>query len=102
MKKVVDERKDIAFFIKIFHPPMPSEVYEKSKAIACAKSLKVLEDAYAGKLVPKADCGPGILERNFEVAEKLQIRGTPSLIFPNGKVVLGEMKSEEILKLVGE
>jgi len=35
MKKVVSERKDIAFYIILYPLPMHKEAYGKSKAIIC-------------------------------------------------------------------
>jgi thiol:disulfide interchange protein DsbC len=53
MKKVVADRKDIAFYIKLFPLKSNLEAYEKSKAILCEKSLSLLEDAFAKKPLPK-------------------------------------------------
>ena len=46
MKKVVRERKDIAFYIKMFPLKIHPGAYDKAKTIVCEKSLKLLEDAY--------------------------------------------------------
>ena len=54
MKKVIEKRKDIAFFIKMYPLPMHKGAYEKSKTIVCEKSLALLEDAFAKKTLPAA------------------------------------------------
>ena len=89
IEKVVKQRKDIAFFIKLF--PLKSihpDSYRKSKAIACeknnAKALKMLEDAYAKKDIPKPSCDTTVVDDNLALGTKYAISGTPTLIFPNG------------------
>jgi len=52
MKQVVSERKDIAFYIKMFPLKMHPGAYEKARAIICEKSLKLLEDAFEQKQIP--------------------------------------------------
>ena len=49
MKKVLEKRKDIAFFIKMFPLPMHKNAYDKSKAILCGKNpAALLDDAERG------------------------------------------------------
>ncbi len=101
IKKVVKKDPSIAFFIKMFplikiHP----NAYDKAKAIVCEKSLKLLEDSFNGKKLPKPSCKTDILERNMELAYNLKIRSTPTMIMPDGRVLPGYKKAEEILKLL--
>ena len=77
--KVVKQRKDIVFFIKLF--PLKSihpDSYRKSKAIACekdkAKALKMLEDAFAKKPVPQPSCDTKTIDDNLALGEKLEYR----------------------------
>ncbi len=101
MKKVVAERKDIAFFIKLFPLPMHKEAYPKSKAIACAHfSLALLDDAMEGKEIPAAKCETTAIDDNMKLGQKLGISGTPALIFPDGRLVPGAMSSDQIIKAV--
>lgn len=98
MKKVIEKRPDIVFYIKLFplvsiHP----KAYEKSKAINCSKSLSVLEDAYEKKAVPDAKCESSEIDNNMKLAEKLGIDGTPAMIFPDGNVVSGGMDADSII-----
>lgn len=101
MKEIVKKRKDIAFYIKLFplvklHP----QAYEKSKAVMCKNSLKLLDDAFEGKDVPKADCDTKALDENTKLAEKLGISGTPAIILPDGRLVPGYVDSATLLKLM--
>jgi thiol:disulfide interchange protein DsbC len=101
MKKVVAERKDIAFFIKLFPLPMHKEAYPKSKAIACAHfSLALLDDAMEGKKIPAAKCDTKAIDDTIELGKKLGISGTPALIFPDGRIIPGAISADEIIKNV--
>lgn len=101
LKDIVKKRKDIAFYIKLFplvklHP----QSYEKSKAIMCKKSNKVLDDAFEGKDIPKADCDTKVPDENMKLAEKLGISGTPTIILPDGRVIPGYVDAPSILMLL--
>ncbi len=99
MKKVVAERKDIAFFIKLFPLPMHKESYPKSKAIACAHfSLALLDDAIEGKEIPAAKCDTTAIDDNMSLGKKLGISGTPALIFPDGRLIPGAVSADQIIK----
>lgn len=102
MKKVVAERKDIAFQIKLFPLPMHKEAFAKSKAIVCEKSLALLESAFEKKPVPKAACKTSAIDKNIELAKKLGITGTPALIMPNGKVISGYKDAAAIKEMVDQ
>lgn len=102
MKKVIAERKDIAFYIKMF--PLTSihpNAYEKAKAIVCEKSLALLEDAFDKKELPKPKCETSIVDNNLKLGQKLGISGTPALIFSDGRVHSGYMDSQSLIKEIG-
>lgn len=88
-KKLVTERKDIAFYIKMFPLKMHPAAYEKARTIACEKSLKLLDDAFEKKQLPPPKCTATILDENIKLAGKLGITGTPTLIMPDGRVIAG-------------
>ncbi len=105
IKQVIEKRKDIVFYLKMFplrqiHP----QAYEKSKTIVCEKSnekaIKLLEDAYAKKEVPKPSCDTKVIDENIELAKKLGITSTPKLIFGDGRTAGGAIKAEELIKLI--
>ncbi|MDA8085005.1 MAG: DsbC family protein [Nitrospiraceae bacterium] len=100
MKKVVEKRKDIAFFIKLFPLPMHPDAARKAKAIACAHSLAMLDDAFAKKPIPDPKCDTKIIDENIKLGEKLGISGTPSLIFPNGKLIAAALDADKIIEEV--
>jgi thiol:disulfide interchange protein DsbC len=102
MKKVVADRKDIAFLIKLYPLPMHKEAYDKSKTIVCEKSLALLENALAKKQIPKPKCKTSAIDDNINLAKRLGITGTPTLIMPDGRVIPGFKDANSIKELVGK
>lgn len=100
IKKVVAERKDIAFYMKMFPFKVNTEAYEKSKTIVCEKSLELLENAYGKKSIPKPKCETTALDENIKLAEKLGITGTPTMIMPDGRVISGKRDAKTLKELV--
>ena len=100
MKKIIEERKDIAFFIKLFPLKIHPGAYEKSKAIVCEKSLTLLEDAFAKKPLSKPNCETSVIDENIKLAEKLGISSLPALILPDGRVLPGYKDAKTLLNLI--
>lgn len=100
MKKVVEMRPDIAFLIKMFPLKSHPNAYDKAKAIVCAKSLAMLEDSLAGKSLDPPACETDAIDKNIKLAEQMGINSTPTLIFPDGRVIPGYIPSEEIVRLL--
>ncbi|MEW6108534.1 MAG: DsbC family protein [Nitrospirota bacterium] len=100
MKKALTERKDIAFYIMLmplkFHP----DAYWKSQSILCSRSLKLLEDNFEKKPIPKPGCAAKGVDENIKLAAELGITGTPTLIMPDGLVVVGAIDADTIIKHV--
>ena len=101
MKKVIEERKDVAFYIKLFPLPMHKEAYDKAKAIVCEKSLKLLEDAFEKKALPKPSCETNVIDENIKLAQSLGITGTPAIILPDGRVISGYKDAKALIELIG-
>jgi thiol:disulfide interchange protein DsbC len=102
MKKVIEKRKDIAFFIKMFPLKIHPGAYEKAKAIVCEQSLTLLDDAFAKKQLPKPKCETSVVDDNLKLGEKLGISGVPALILPDGRVIPGYREADALIKLVGK
>lgn len=102
MKKVIAERKDIAFYIKMFPLSIHPEASQKSKAIVCEKSLALLEDAFEKKALPKPSCETTAIEENIKLAERLGISGTPAMILSDGRVISGYKDAKGIMEMVGK
>jgi thiol:disulfide interchange protein DsbC len=101
MKKIIEERKDIAFLIKMLPLKSHPAAYEKSKAIVCEKSLALLEDAYDKKPLPKPTCETTAIDDNMKLGQKLGISSLPSLVFPDGRVIPGYKDSKTLLNMIG-
>ncbi|MEK6790397.1 MAG: DsbC family protein [Deltaproteobacteria bacterium] len=110
IKNILEKRKDIAFYIKMFPLPMHPEAYDKSKAIVCAslnakggkggKGAKLLADAFAGKKLPKATCDTKEVDNNIKLAGELGITGTPGIILPDGRLISGYVPADTLLNLI--
>ncbi len=101
MKKIVEERKDIAFFIKMNPLKNHPGAYEKAKAIVCQKSLVLLDDAHSGKPIPKPNCETTVVDESIRIAEKLGLSSVPVLILPDGRVLPGYKDAKTLLNLIG-
>jgi|SRR5208283_2393574 len=102
MKKVVEQRKDIAFYIKLYPLTIHKDSFWKANAIACNKSLKMLEDNFAGNPIAKSVCVSKDIEENIKLAQSLGITGTPALIRSDGKVHSGTLSMDKIIEFVTE
>ncbi len=101
MKKIIEERKDIAFYIKMYPLKSHSEAYKKAKAIVCEKSLVLLEDAFNKKPLSEPKCETTAVDENIKLAERLGISSTPTLILPDGRVLPGYKDAKTLLNLIG-
>ena len=100
MKKVLEKRKDIVFYIKLFPLKMHKDAYWKSKSIVCNKSLNMLEDNFENKPIPKTDCDTKEIDNNIKLAESLGITGTPTMIMPDGKIYSGAMPADKLIEMI--
>ncbi len=102
IKKVVQERKDVAFYKKMYPLKIHPEAYEKSKAIVCEKSVELLEKAFEKKPLPKPKCETTAVDENIKLAEKLGISGTPVLVMPDGRLISGYREAKALKELIGK
>lgn len=102
IKKVISKRLDIAFYIKLFPLSFHKDAYWKSKSIVCNKSIRLLEENFEKKSIPKIDCNTSEIDENIKLAERLGITGTPTMILPNGSVYQGTIDSEKLIRLIDE
>jgi thiol:disulfide interchange protein DsbC len=101
MKKIIEERKDIAFHIKVFPLNNHPKAYEKSKSILCEKSLALLEDAFEKKPIPQPKCETSAVDENIRLAEKLGITSAPSIILPDGRIIPEYKDAKTLIDLIG-
>jgi thiol:disulfide interchange protein DsbC len=100
LEKVVQERHDIAFHIVLYPLAMHKDAYWKSKSIVCNRSLKMLEDAFAQKPIPRSECDTKDIDNNIRLAESLGITSTPSLVAPDGRVHSGTLPAKQIIEFI--
>ena len=100
MKKVVRERKDIAFYIKMAPLKIHPSAYEKAKTIVCEKNMKFLDDAFEKKALPAPKCKTSAVDENIKLTAKLGIASAPALILPDGRVVTGYRDANELKALI--
>ena len=100
MEKVLREKKDIAFYILLYPLASHKDAYWKSKSIVCSRSLKMLEEAYARKDIPKLECDNKEIDSNMKIAEALGITGTPTLVLPDGRVHTGMMPAKQLVEFI--
>jgi thiol:disulfide interchange protein DsbC len=101
MKKIIEMRKDIAFYIKMFPPKGHPEAYEKSKSIVCEKSLTLLRDAFKMKALPKPNCETLAVDENMNLAQDLGITSFPVIILPDGSLLPGYKDTITLINLIG-
>jgi len=109
MKSVVAQRPDIAFFIKMFPLAMHPTAKSKAQTIVCTKlkgenekAVQLLEDSLSKKSLPKADCDTDIVDKNIALAKELYIASTPTLIMPDGRIMPGFKKADQIIASLKE
>jgi thiol:disulfide interchange protein DsbC len=100
MKKVIKQRKDIAFYIRLFPLKMHPDAYWKSKSIICNNSMQLLDDNFSKKPIVRSECKTDVVDNTIKAAERLRITGTPTLIFGNGVIQAGAMSAEDLIRLV--
>ena len=99
MKVIIEKRKDIAFLIKF--NPIKIDTHEQIKTIVCSKSLKMLDDAYAKKQFPIADCAKNVdIKKMTELAKSLGIRAVPTMIMPDGRIQPGYLPADQLISVI--
>jgi thiol:disulfide interchange protein DsbC len=100
LKKIISSRKDIAFYIKLYPLPMHPDAKRKSEAIICEKSLKLLDDAFAGRQIPSPKCKTNLIEDNINFAMKIGIQATPTMILKDSSTFTGYRDANSLIKLI--
>ncbi len=100
LHEAVKLNPDLAFHTKLI--PLKKSSKKISQTIICNKSMEQLEMAFSGQSLPEPSCETDAIEENLKLAQKLGIRGTPTLILPNGKISPGYRTLDELLELIGK
>ena len=100
IKKIIKERDDIAFYIKLYPLPTHPKAYDKSVSIVCSGSGKMLENAFNGKELPKPNCETDEVDNNLKLGKELGIGGTPATVLPDGRLLPGYVPAKVLLELI--
>ena len=100
LKKALEIRPDIAWLIKLM--PIKKDSREAVETILCDKSLELLDAAFSGKQLAPPTCKNPAIDLTLQIASKLGIRSTPTLIMPNGQIVPGYKELDHLIKVVDE
>ena len=105
-RKVLAKNPDVAFYVMLYSRKNNPRSVKKIRSIICGKqnAPKLLDDAFAGKPLPPPGpmCDFAAIQETARLARKLNLRGTPVLILPDGRVVNGYRDAATILKLLEE
>lgn len=102
MKKAVETDSTVAFSIRMLPLAIHQGAYDLCKSVVCAGTMAALEDAFAGKKLPPTSCDGKSLEETIAFVRANGISSTPTLVMPDGKIVPGFRKAEELLELLSK
>ncbi|QWV96047.1 DsbC family protein [Geomonas nitrogeniifigens] len=91
LKKLAALEPDLAIYIKLYPLKMHPKAYDKSRVILAQGSLELLEKSFAGEPLPTAtdkDARKPV-EETIKFAESNGIVSTPTLVLPDGKILVG-------------
>ncbi|WP_168205942.1 DsbC family protein [Geobacter sp. FeAm09] len=102
LKSLTKAAPDVAIYLVPFPLAMHPGAYDKARAILEAKSLDVLDRAFEGKEVPKPtkDASKAQVDANIKFGNANGITGTPTMVMPDGKIVVGGRDAETLKKML--
>jgi len=103
MKQIIEERKDIAFYL-IMYPAAHPQAKDAIDYALCAKTnkerLERFEKSFDKKPTPKAECDKSVVPDNMEFGRKYRISGTPTMFLQDGSRLGGAVEKDELLKAI--
>lgn len=79
---------------------MDSPSYVKAQSVWCASDRNTaLTDAKLGKTLSEKKCANPIA-KNIELADRIGLSGTPTLVLDNGEIISGYMAAEKLKELL--
>ena len=102
LQKLAAAEPDLAIYVKMYPLKMHPNAFDKSRSILGSGSRELLDRAFSGEPVPSAgDRAPAKpVEETMRYAESIGISSTPTLIFPDGRIMPGYRESGELQKLI--
>lgn len=96
--EAVEADSNLAF--QIIVTSLKESSYQTAKTILCNKSMDQLEQALAGASLTVTECESNAVDNNIALARSLGVRGTPTMILPNGQLKPGYSPLNELLELI--
>jgi thiol:disulfide interchange protein DsbC len=102
IKKVIARRPDIAFVEILYALPMHKDAPKKVQSILCSRSVKMLHDAFSGKITPEppANCTADAMDRNAALARSLNFNSTPTMVRADGTVLAGFLPEDKLIEWI--
>jgi thiol:disulfide interchange protein DsbC len=97
VKTVALQRKDVAFYLKMLPENLKDESFWRSETIVSRQSLELLVASLAGGAIPKPQKPVPQVARSMEIAERLGIGVTPTIILADGTLVEGPLSPKALL-----
>ncbi|MBN1102587.1 MAG: thioredoxin fold domain-containing protein [Deltaproteobacteria bacterium] len=97
VKEVSDQRKDITFYLKMKPEGPVGDSFWRSETIVLTKSLALLEDSLEGLQIPKPARPVPQVAQTLNLAEKLGIHATPTVMLADGTLVEGVLPRKAFL-----
>jgi thiol:disulfide interchange protein DsbC len=104
LRRLTSMDKSVAVYVKMFPLKMHPKAYDKARVILGSGSPDLLDKAFSGEKLPQ----PGEkdakepVDATIRLGESLGIKGTPALIFPDGRIVAGFRDKVAIQKILRE
>jgi thiol:disulfide interchange protein DsbC len=74
-----------------------------ARSVWCARDpVSAWRSVAKGEAVPESSCDDGALERNYALARKLALAGTPAFVFENGRVEVGASSGQQLVAMLGQ
>jgi len=102
LKKLEKIAPDVAIHVMLFPLPMHPEAYDKSRTVIESKNLEQLDAAFEGKKLPKPvnEQSKALVESVIKFANENGINGTPTLVMPDGQIMVGSRDAEALKKML--
>jgi len=104
--ELVKEEPELKVYIFLIPLDVHPNSLWKTDAIMCkakenrTAALRMLENSYHGKEVPRQSCGVSLGAKNKELGTKLGVTVTPTIAFKNGRVFMGARSKEDIRNML--
>lgn len=102
LQKLEKIAPDVAIHVMLYPLPMHPGAYDKARVILETKKREVLDKAFEGKEVPKPskESSKAVVDATIKYANEHGISGTPTLVLPDGTIMVGGRDAESLKKML--